>query len=278
MCVCICVRVHTNVGDKTRITGCVVRGCEDKEGGINTEANSPAPLSHCSPSPTEQGSSSAECSWECSSIGSPELQALAGFPSFTDKAEDMIECALTVPITHVPYHPCAYHPCAIPPMCLSPMCPITHVPYHPLCHITHVPYHSLCPITHVPYHSLCPITHVPYHPCALSPMCPITHVPYHPCALSPMCPITHVPYHPCALSPMCPITHCATSPMCPITHVPYHPLYHITMGGNIQTNPARGVDTFALALSGVWMRPDCSRLVCGCVQTVVVWCVDASRL
>jgi hypothetical protein len=153
-------------------------------------------------------SSSAECSWECSSIGSPELQALAGFPSFTDKAEDMIECALTVPITHVPYHPCAYHPCA----------------------------------------------------------------------LSPMCPITHVPYHPCALSPMCPITHCATSPMCPITHVPYHPLYHITMGGNIQTNPARGVDTFALALSGVWMRPDCSRLVCGCVQTVVVWCVDVSRL
>jgi hypothetical protein len=126
-------------------------------------------------------SSSAECSWECSSIGSPELQALAGFPSFTDKAEDMIECALTVPITHVPYHPCAYHPCAL-------------------------------------------------------------------------------------------------SPMCPITHVPYHPLYHITMGGNIQTNPARGVDTFALALSGVWMRPDCSRLVCGWVQSLVVWCVDASRL
>ena len=153
MCVYICVRVHTNVGDKTRITGCVVRGCEDKEGEINTEANSPAPLSHCSPSPTEQGSSSAECSWECSSIGSPELQALAGFPSFTDKAEDMIECAPTVPITH-----CAYHPYTIPPMCHT-----THVPYHP------------CAIP-----PMCHTTHVPYHPCAISPT-----VPYHPCASGP---------------------------------------------------------------------------------------------
>jgi hypothetical protein len=153
-------------------------------------------------------SSSAECSWECSSIGSPELQALAGFPSFTDKAEDMIECALTVPITHVPYHPCGG-----------------------------------CVQTVVIW---CVDASRAYHPCALSPMCPITHVPYHPCALS-----LTVPHHPCALSPMCHIIHCTIS---------------------------QWVAIFRPTLLGVWIHSHWHSQVCGCVQTVVVWCVDGSRV